>query len=81
MDIWLSLCNAVVYGTLLVLLGLVVQEVDAISLDGGRSILLEQILSEAVRDVSLLSWRLLLQVEFIRVEYWDRIIAVGRRCA
>ena len=60
-----------------------VQEIDAVSLNGGWSILLEQILSEAVRDVSLLRWQLL-GVEFIRIEDWDRVIAIGRwgaRCS
>ena len=54
-----------------------VQEIDAVSLHGCWNILLEQILSEAVRDVSLLRWQLL-SVEFIRIEDWDRVIAIGR---
>ena len=54
-----------------------VQKIDAVSLHGGRSILLVQILSEAVRDVSLLR-RQLLGVEFIRSEDWDRVITIGR---
>ena len=58
-----------------------VQEVNAIPLDGGRRpILLEQILSEAVRDAPLLR-RWLLRGEFVGVEDRDRVVAVGRRGA